>query len=261
MGSSHVKHRRRDGSTPMEVPTLIRKPGERTELRMVHLSCHKRRTTSVEVGLMCSASAQHSRTSACSGGGTHRGTSGRKPLARDAVQQADAAEARQLRREGRAAREQLPQDDREGVHVDRGGVLALPHRGGGEHLGRHVLQRADERRHRRDDLLGAAGEPEVADLRGEAARRRVNGQQDVRRLQVAVGDAVAVKILHALGDLWAREMAASKLSAAVRSGAAARAAELRDDVQVRVVRAAAVHLQDRRVPQPREQRRLGAHAG
>eukprot|EP00327_Prymnesium_parvum_P004790 CAMPEP_0182848708 /NCGR_PEP_ID=MMETSP0006_2-20121128/29147_1 /TAXON_ID=97485 /ORGANISM="Prymnesium parvum, Strain Texoma1" /LENGTH=199 /DNA_ID=CAMNT_0024979149 /DNA_START=160 /DNA_END=759 /DNA_ORIENTATION=- len=199
MGSSHVKHRRRDGSTPMEVPTLIRKPGERTELRMVHLpqaADHLRggRPHVLRVRPALADERLQRRR--------HPPRHLRpKPLARDAVQQADAAEARQLRREGRAAREQLPQDDREGVHVDRGGVLALPHRGGGEHLGRHVLQRADERRHRRDDLLGAAGEPEVADLRGEAARRRVNGQQDVRRLQVAVGDAVAVKILHALGDL------------------------------------------------------------
>eukprot|EP00966_Prymnesium_polylepis_P275976 6376161-Prymnesium_polylepis.1 len=130
------------------------------------------------------------------------------------------------------AGKQLPEDDSVREDVDGGRVLDATRGGGGEHLGRHVLDRADERctgvaAARRSGAVarwcggavarwrgGAAlvtghlggvrrpaREAKVGDLDGDAAAVRVEAEKDVGGREVAVDDAVVVKVLQPLGDL------------------------------------------------------------
>jgi hypothetical protein len=121
----------------------------------------------------------------------------------DVPQQLDVvASGQRLGGERQRVREQLVQDDAQRVDVgarvhvvrDEVGLLRA-----------HVLEGADdlallgERRARRVPLVQRARDAEVDDLR---LRQAVAfGDEDVRRLEVAVDEALVVRVLHALADL------------------------------------------------------------
>jgi hypothetical protein len=102
---------------------------------------------------------------------------------------------------GFAAREQLVEEDAQRVDVGaRVHVEAAELR----LLGRHVLRRPDdlpelgEERLLREPAVRGLGDPEVDHLRHRLAV--VERDEDVRRLQVAVDDALAVRVLDRAAD-------------------------------------------------------------
>mmetsp|Transcript_30047 Transcript_30047/g.87907 ORF Transcript_30047/g.87907 Transcript_30047/m.87907 type:complete len:205 (-) Transcript_30047:22-636(-) len=159
------------------------------------------------------------------------------------------------------AGKQLPEDDSVREDVDGGRVLDATRGGGGEHLGRHVLDRADERGHL-GGVRRPAREAKVGDLDGDAAAVRVEAEKDVGGREVAVDDAVVVKVLQPLGDLQReREHRLLRQSVGVAPPEQLlqrQVAQLGHNVEVALVVAAAEEVQHVRVAQPREQRRLRA---
>ena len=103
-------------------------------------------------------------------------------------------ERRVLGREGRAARDELVERDAERVEIAGGtGLLAA------DLLGRHVADGAD------DDALGRqpAGVGEVGDAEVAERGGAVGGEPHVVGLDVAVHDAVLVRVGEAGGELAA----------------------------------------------------------
>ena len=93
--------------------------------------------------------------------------------------------------ERRLARDQLVEHAAERVEVG-----ARRHLAAERLLRRHVRDRADEHAvHRQPRLLERDGEPEVADL-----GRAVGGEPDVAGLEVAVDDAVRVRVREPAAD-------------------------------------------------------------
>lgn len=150
-------------------------------------------------------------------------------LAQDAdeLRVADAGEACAV--EGGPAREELVEDDAEGVDVGAGVDVAAVH---ACLLGGHVLGRAEELRGAGDGgLVGelradGLGDPEVDDL---GMRLAVDhGDEDVRRLEVAVDDALVVGVLDGETD------ALEELEPAL-DGEPVAVAELRDGASLDVL--------------------------
>ena len=136
----------------------------------------------------------------------------------------------------------------------------------GELLGRHVGGRPDEGA--RDGVVArdvVAEEPRDAEI--DDARVPVAGDEHVRRLQVAVEDAAAMSVAHAVDDLEHAADDALRI-APDRPRPFDEAARALDALHHEVRKLAAVaardarrvDARDRRMDEPRERRRLGAEA-
>ena len=109
-----------------------------------------------------------------------------------------------LRIEGRAAGHQLVEQDAQGVDVAAGVDVQVGHE---SLLGAHVGGGADELLEGGVDRLvgeqlaaGGLGHPEIDHLRHQAPVR-LHGDENVRRFEVAVDDALLVRVLDRVADL------------------------------------------------------------
>ena len=94
-------------------------------------------------------------------------------------------------REGLSTREHLVEDD-----AERKDVAAPVHGRAGDLFGRHVVRRPEKLARRGQIRRSDLGDPEIRDLHLAVGR-----DHDVRRLDVAMDDSLAVSVVERLGDL------------------------------------------------------------